>query len=92
MHNASVFNMNASVRNLPTNELLLTERIFADDPTSSMKRRNALLIKANPTDYSKMQKYMDEELKAEKEKEKLGKKDMEDIYNKYTVSAYIVNK
>lgn len=63
------------------------ERMFADETPSSMKRRSTLAMLRSPTDYSRIQKIMNEEIKAEKEKS--GKKD-EEIYNKYTASAYVV--
>ena len=61
--------------------------MFADDTSSSLKRRAMFSILRSPTDYARIQKIMDEEIKAEREKS--GKKD-EEIYNKYTASAYVV--
>lgn len=80
MHNLSVFDMNTEVKNLPTLELQLSERI----PGKARSKKLDKKIKKNTA----LGPYMDIEQK-EKHNEEI-KKDYEYLYNKYSATSYNV--
>ena len=63
--------------------------MYGDGPSFKQKRRATLAAVRTPSDFSKMQRVLDETLMADKEKNQ--KKELETIQNKYSASSYDVN-
>lgn len=86
LNNPQIFDMNISVKNLPTAEIELEEKLFGDiDPNAS--RKSMISIFQASASIVRLQKELSVPKKVVKDE---AKEEHDYMYNKYTATAFSV--